>query len=61
MTLHEDHPRVRLQRAPQVMATLNNFVLSLLACLGCESIPQARGNFDAHLSKGVALLTQSLH
>lgn len=61
VTLHEDQSRVRLQRAPQVMAALNNFVLSLLAWLGYENIPQARRHLDAHVKKGVALLTRSLY
>jgi hypothetical protein len=60
VTMHEDHSRVRLQRAPQVMAALNNFVLSLLAWLGYANIPQARRHLEAHLPKGVALLTQAL-
>ncbi len=60
VTLHEDQSRVRLQHAPQVMAALNNFVLSLSAWLGYDNIPQARRHLDAHLSKGVALLTRTL-
>ena len=60
MTFGEDHSRVRLKRAPQVMAALNNFVLSLFAWLGYENIPQARRHMDAHIRKGVALLTRSL-
>jgi predicted transposase YbfD/YdcC len=60
VTLQEDHSRVRMRRAPQVMAALNNFVLSLFAWLGYENIPQARRHLDAHLAKGVALLTRSL-
>lgn len=61
VTLHEDHSRVRLKHAPQVMAALNNFVLSLFAWLGYENIPQARRHLDAHIEKGVALLTRSLY
>lgn len=61
VTLHEDASRVRLQRAPQVMAALNNLVLSLLAWLGYKNIPQARRHLDAHIEKAVALLTSSLH
>lgn len=60
VTLQEDHSRVRVKRAPQVMAALNNFVLSLFAWLGYENIPQARRHLDAHLEKAVALLTRSL-
>lgn len=60
VTFHEDHSRVRLKQAPQVMAALNNFVLSLFAWLGYENIPQARRHIEAHLEKGVALLTRSL-
>lgn len=61
VTMHEDQSRVRLQRAPQVMAALNNFVLSLLAWLGYSNVPQARRHFEAHLPKGIALLTRSLY
>lgn len=61
VTMHEDQSRVRLQRAPQVMAALNNFVLSLLVWLGYSNVPQARRHFEAHLPKGIALLTRSLY
>ena len=61
VTLQEDHSRVRLKHAPQVMAALNNLVLSLLAWLGYDNVPQARRHLDAHLIKAVALLTRSLH
>lgn len=60
VTLLEDHSRVRLQHAPQVMAALNNFVPSLFAWLGYENIPQARRHIEAHVAKGVALLTRAL-
>ncbi len=60
MTFHEDHSRVRLKRAPQVMAALNNLVLSLLAWLGYNNVPQARRHFEAHLNQATALLTRSL-
>jgi predicted transposase YbfD/YdcC len=61
VTFGEDHSRVRLHRAPQVMAALNNLVLSLLAWLDYQNIPLARRHMEAHLEKGVALLTCSLH
>lgn len=61
VTFQEDHSRVRLQRAPQVMAALNNFALSLFAWLGYENIPEARRHLGAHVSKGIALLTRSLY
>jgi len=61
VTMHEDQSRVRLQRAPQVMAALNNFVLSLLVWLGYSNVPQARRHFEAHLPKRIALLTRSLY
>jgi predicted transposase YbfD/YdcC len=61
VTLQEDHSQVRLKRAPQVMAALNNFALSLFAWLGYENVPQARRHLDAHVEKGVALLTRALH
>ena len=60
VTFHEDASRVRLQHAPQVMAALNNLVLSLFAWLGYENIPQARRHIDAHWERGLALLTHSL-
>lgn len=60
VTLREDHSRVRLERAPQVMAALNNFVLSVLAWLGYDNIPEARRHFAAHLDQALAVLTRSL-
>jgi predicted transposase YbfD/YdcC len=60
VTFHEDHSRVRLKHAPQVMAALNNLVLSLFAWLGYENIPQARRHIDAHWERGVTLLTRTL-
>lgn len=60
VTLHEDQSRVRLERVPQVMAALNNFVLSLLAWLGYENAPNARRHFAAHLDQALPLFTQSL-
>lgn len=60
VTFHEDHSRVRLQHAPQVMAALNNLVLSLFAWLGYENIPQARRHINAHWERGLALLTRTL-
>jgi predicted transposase YbfD/YdcC len=60
MTFREDHSRVRLKRAPQVMAALNNLVLSLCAWLGYENVPQARRHFAAHLDRAVAVLSRSL-
>jgi predicted transposase YbfD/YdcC len=60
VTFHEDHSRVRLQRAPQVMAALNNFVLSLFGWLGYPNIPEGRRHFAAHLNQAAALLTRSL-
>lgn len=60
VTFQEDHSRVRLQRAPQVMAALNNFVLSLFGWLGYQNIPVARRHLEAHLNQACALLTCSL-
>lgn len=60
VTLREDHSRVRLKRAPQGMAALNNLALSLLAWLGYDNVPQARRHFDAHLDQTLAVLTRSL-
>jgi predicted transposase YbfD/YdcC len=60
VTFNEDHSRVRLQRAPQVMAALNNFVLSLCSWLGYQNIPQARRHFEAHLKQACALLMRPL-
>lgn len=60
VTFREDHSRVRLRRAPQVMAALNNFVLSLLAWLGYRNVPEARRHFAAHIDQAVAMLTHSL-
>jgi predicted transposase YbfD/YdcC len=60
VTFKEDHSRVRLQRAPQVMAALNNFVLSLFGWLGYQNIPEGRRHFAAHLNQATALLTRSL-
>lgn len=60
VTFGEDRSRVRLKRAPQVMAALNNFVSSLLGWLGYQNIPLARRHFEAHLNQATALLTRSL-
>jgi len=60
VTFREDHSHVRLQRAPQVMAALNNFVLSLFAWLGYDNAPAARRHFAAHVDQALALLTRSL-
>lgn len=60
VTCQEDHSRVRLERAPQVMAALNNFVLSVLAWLGYKNVPNARRHFAAHLDQTLTLLTRSL-
>lgn len=60
VTFREDHSRVRLQRAPQVMAALNNLALSLCGWLGYQNIPEARRHLEAHPKQACALLTRSL-
>jgi predicted transposase YbfD/YdcC len=60
VTFREDFSRVRTKCAPQVMAALNNFVLSLLAWLGYDNAPKARRHFAAHLDQALSLLTRSL-
>lgn len=60
VTFQEDHSRVRLRHAPQVMAALNNLVLSLCGWLGYQNIPEARRHFEAHLNQACALLMRPL-
>lgn len=56
VTFHADHTRVRRKRASQGMAALNNFILSVLAWLGYDSIPEARRHFAAHLDQVLAVI-----
>jgi predicted transposase YbfD/YdcC len=61
VTLREDRSRVRTGHAPQLLAAINNLVLSVFARLGYSSAPQARRHFAAHLEEAVALVLQALH
>lgn len=61
VTLREDHSRLRMGRAPQLLAAINNVVLGLVACLGYTSSPTARRHFAAHLDEAVGVVLQALY
>ena len=59
VTLHEDRTRMTKGHAGQVMACLNNIVLSMLA--GCQKhgfLPSIRRYFDAHPYEAFLLISQ---
>lgn len=57
VTLKEDACRLRVGHAAQVMAVLNNLVVSLLLRLG-DNLPDLRRTFNAHPELALALLIQ---
>lgn len=56
VTLQEDATRMKSWRAAQVLALLNNLVLTLLVRAGYRSLPQARRHYDAHPDAAIQLL-----
>jgi hypothetical protein len=55
-TLREDWSQLRMGRAPEVNAVLNNTVLGILASKGCKNVVSARREYSAAPSKAVNLL-----
>lgn len=60
VTLREDQCQVRKRNAPQVLAALNNVVLSVLDFLDVRNVAQQMRWFDAHPEQLVPLLLGSL-
>jgi predicted transposase YbfD/YdcC len=60
VTLREDHCQVRKGNAPQVLAALNNVVLSVLDFLEVPNVPEQMRIFDADPQRAVRLLLGSL-
>ena len=56
VTLHEDHSQVRTTGKPQVLAALNNIVLSLMDWLGVRNVPDHMRIFGAFPKLALALL-----
>ena len=56
VTLHEDHSQVRTTGKPQVLAALNNVVLSLMDWLGVSNVPDQMRLFAAFPKLALALL-----
>lgn len=60
VTLHEDRTRVKIGKAPRVMAILNNLVLGLIARSGVRYVPEARRKFAAKPEQALELILQSV-
>src|SRR6266581_1173502 len=56
VTLHEDHSQVRTTGKPQVLAALNNIVLSLMDWLGVPNVPDQMRIFAAFPKLALDLL-----
>jgi predicted transposase YbfD/YdcC len=56
VTLHEDQTRFKKHAAAQVMATINNLILGLLAESDFLFVPSARRYFAAHPNEALDLL-----
>ena len=56
VTLHEDHSQVRTTGKPQVLAALNDIVLSLMDWLGVPNVPDQMRLFAAFPKLALALL-----
>ncbi len=56
VTLHEDHSQVRSAGKPQVLAALNNIVLSLMDWLGVRNVPDHMRLFAAFPKLALTLL-----
>lgn len=59
VTLDEDHCQVRMGSAPQVLAALNNAVLSLADALHVPNLAAQMRTFDAHPEQALAVLLAS--
>ncbi len=55
-TLKEDRCTLRIGRAPQAMAAINNLVVGLLLRRGLRNVPDARHDIDADPKAGLALI-----
>lgn len=51
VTLREDETRFRFDPMAQVMATINNFIISLTQKLGYSNLADARRRFDYHIAR----------
>jgi predicted transposase YbfD/YdcC len=60
VTLKEDRTRVKIGRAPRVMAILNNLVLGLIARSGIKYAPEARRKFAARPDLALDLILQGV-
>jgi predicted transposase YbfD/YdcC len=56
VTLHEDQTRFKKHSAAQVMATINNLILGLIAESGFLFVPAARRYYAAHPNEALDLL-----
>ena len=56
VTLREDHSQVRTTGKPQVLAALNNIVLSLMDWLGVANVPDQMRIFGAFPKLALDLL-----
>ena len=54
MTLEEDAGQIRRGGAPQVLAALNNGVVSLLGQVGESNLPDLQRTFDYHFDRFLA-------
>ena len=60
VTLCEDHPQVRTQYVPAILALLNNTILALMDLLGVCNVPKQMRRSDAHPGGALRLLLGSL-
>ena len=56
VTLHEDQTRFKKHSAAQIMATINNLILGLIAESGFLFVPAARRYYAAHPNEALDLL-----
>ena len=54
VTLEEDAGQIRRGGAPQVLAALNNGVVSLLGQVGESNLPDLQRTFDYHFDRFLA-------
>ena len=59
VTFGEDHSQIRTGRAPQVMATCRNLVISLLRIAGWTNIAAARRHYTRHPHHAITLVMTS--
>jgi predicted transposase YbfD/YdcC len=58
-TLQEDGTRMTRPKMAQVMATINNLVLSLILRSGWQFLPEARRHYDGHPDEALSLILRS--